>query len=154
MLMIQNGNLCEILVAFTDLTYQRTIPHQIPISMLQKANSHILNNRIPYFRNDSIYNEGIDKANFVKENSAWNNLLSQRKLISGMISNKAKTAFDIGTYRLMFNRLRQLKNEFEAYESQSGDMKSIALSDSCTYEELLAYPNISTKYNGDQKRFD
>lgn len=128
--------------------------YTISTDIYQTQYQHILSNRIPYYQNDSIYNERTDRQNFKLEIGAWDKLMEQRNIIAGLLYVKVKDAYNIGAYRLMFNRLRQLKNEFEAYESQSSDMKTIALSDSCTYEELLAYPNFSTKFNDNQKRFD
>ena len=54
----------------------------------------------------------------------------------------------------MFNRLRQLKNEYEAYTILTIDKQALTLSDSCTYEELMAYPNFTTKWNEYIKQFE
>lgn len=154
MLKIQNQNMREILEAVTDSTYNKSVTHKIPLTLLEREYNNILTNRIPYFENDSIYNEAKDRVSFKIELEIWTRLLRQRQIISNIIRKDAKTAFDLGTYRLMFNRLRQLKNEFEAYEPMSGEIRSIVLSDTCTYEELLAYPNFTTKWNEYLKEFE
>ena len=70
-----------------------------------------------------------------------------RAKIRGLIREDAVKAFDNGSNRLMFNRLRQLKNEYEAYSIMTTEKQVLTLSDKCTYEELIAYPNFSTKWN-------
>lgn len=147
MLRLQNSNLKELLQALTDSSYNNVAQYTISNDIYQTQYQHILSNKIPYYQNDSIYNEETDRQTFKLEIAAWDKLMEQRNLIAGLLYGKVKDAYNIGTYRLMFNRLRQLKNEFEAYESQSSDMKTIALSDSCTYEELMAYPNFTTIWN-------
>lgn len=154
MLRIQNQNMQEILEAVTDSTYNKSVPHKIPMVLLEREYNNILTNRIPYYENDSIYNEAKDRASFMSELEIWTHLLRQRQIISNIIRKDAKTAFNIGTYRLMFNRLRQLKNEFEAYGSISSDMRSVLFSDSCTYDELMEYPNFTTKWNEYLKQFE
>ncbi len=154
MLKIQNQNMREIFEAIMDSTYNKSVPHKIPLALLKREYNNIQTNRIPYFENDSIYSEAKDRESFKIEIDIWKRLLHQRQNISNIIRKDAKTAFDIGTYRLMFNRLRQLKNEFESYEPMSSEMRSIVLSDSCTYEELLAYPNFTTKWNEHLKEFE
>lgn len=154
MLKTQNQNMREILEAVTDSTYNKSVPHKIPMILLEHEYNNILTNRIPYFENDSIYNEVKDRECFKIELEIWTRLLHQRQTISNMIRKDAKTAFDLGTYRLLFNRLRQLKNEFEAYEPMSGEIRSIVLSDTCTYEDLLVYPNLTTKWNEHLKQFE
>lgn len=154
MLEIQNQNMREIFEAVTDSTYKKSVPHKIPLALLEREYNNIQTNRIPYFENDSIYSEAKDRESFKIECGTWTRLLHQRQIISNIIRKDAKTAFDIGTYWLMFNRLRQLKSEFESYEPMSSEMRSIVLSDSCSYEELLAYPNFTTKWNEHLKEFE
>lgn len=69
-----------------------------------------------------------------------------KKKIRSLIREDAVNAFDNGTRRLKINRLRQLKNEFENYGTMSGSVRSCLLSDTCTYQQLMAYPNFSMKW--------
>ena len=154
MLKLQNKNLRELLEALTDSNYNKTVTHQITPKLLEKEYRHMLTKRIPYYRNDSIYNVAEDRANFQAEIAVWNQLMAQRNKIAALLYGNLRTAYNIGTYRLMFNRLRQLKNEYEAYGLISGDMRENLLTDSCSYEELLAYPNFSTKWNEYGKQFN
>lgn len=153
MLKLQNKNLRELLEALTDSNYNKTVTHQITPKLLEKEYRHMLTKRIPYYRNDSIYNVAEDRANFQAEIAVWNQLMAQRNKIAALLRGNLRTAYNIGTYRLMFNRLRQLKNEYEAYGLISGDMRENLLTDSCTYEELLAYPNFSSKWSEYLKQF-
>ena len=154
MLKLQNVNLKELLKALTDSAYNNIVHYTISPEMLQTQYRHILSNRIPYYQNDSIYNDDLDRQNFKLEIRAWDRLMEQRNLIAGLLSDKIRDAYNIGTYRLTFNRLRQLKNEYEAYPIMTMDKQALTLSDSCTYEELMAYPNFTTKWNEYLKQFE
>ena len=154
MLKLQNVNLKELLKALTDSAYNNIVHYTISPKMLQTQYRHILSNRIPYYQNDSLYNEETDRQNFKLEIDTWNKLMEQRNMIAGLLSNKVRIAYNIGTYRLTFNRLRQLKNEYEAYPIMTIDKQALTLSDSCTYEELMAYPNFTTKWNEYLKQFE
>lgn len=125
MLSIQNSNLIDLLGVITDTDYKVGETHDITDGHIQKALGHVLNEVIPYYINDSIYNANADRNSFKRENSSWSNLMNQRRIISNIVSPEIKRAYDMGTYRLMFNRLRQLKNEFEAYDLMSNDMRSL-----------------------------
>ena len=154
MLELQNKNLRELLEALSDSNYNKTVEHKISSTQLENEYRHLYANRIPYYGNDSVYNMEDDKANLKAEIASWNKMMIQRSKIAASLHGRLKTACDIGTYRLMFNRLRQLKNEYEAYGLMSGEMRENVLSDSCTYEELMAYPNFSTKWNECLKQFN
>ena len=154
MLKLQNSNLKDLLKALTDSTYNHTVQHNISLEIVQTQYRHILFNRIPYYKNDSIYNDDTDRQNFKLEITAWDRLMEQRNRIVGLLNGKVRDAYNIGTYRLMFNRLRQLKNEFETYPIMTVDKQALTLSDSCTYEELMAYPNFTTKWNEYLKQFE
>lgn len=154
MLRLQNSNLKELLQALTDSSYNNVAQYSISNDIYQTQYQHILSNRIPYFQNDSIYNEETDRQNFKLEIGAWDKLMEQRNIIAGLLYGKVKDAYNIGTYRLMFNRLRQLKNEYEAYPIMTIDKQALTLSDSCTYEELMTYPNFTTKWNEYLKQFE
>lgn len=154
MLTLQNANLKELLQALTDSTYNNTVQYIISPKILQTQYRHIQSNRIPYYQNDSLYNEETDRQNFKLEIDAWNKLMEQCNLIAGLLSNKVRDAYNIGIYRLTFNRLRQLKNEYETYPIMTIDKQALTLSDSCTYEELMAYPNFTTKWNEYLKQFE
>ncbi len=153
MLELQNKNLRELLEALTDSKYNKTVEHRISSTQLENEYRHLHANRIPYYRNDSVYNMEDDEANLKAEIASWNKLMIQRGKIATSLHGRLRTACEIGTYNLMFNRLRQLKNEYEAYGLMSGDMRENLLTDSCTYEELLAYTNFSTKWNEYLKQF-
>ena len=154
MLSIENENMKELLQCLTDSTYVFSQLPNIPNSVLRKGTNHIINNLIPYYENDSVYNASSDRTAFLQENQWWENLIRIRKKIRGLIREDAVKAFDNGSNRLMFNRLRQLKNEYEAYTIMTIDKQALTLSDSCTYEELLAYPNFTTKWNEYLKQFE
>lgn len=154
MLKLQNANLKELLIALTDTAYCVHTEHIISADLFQPEYNHILSECIPYYSNDSVYNEDTDRQNFIAETNAWQQLMDKRTQISHILSGKVKDAFNSGTYRLMFNRLRQLKNEFESYPIMTVDRQSLTLSDSCTYQELMAYPNFSTLWNEYQKKFE
>lgn len=154
MLRLQNANLKELLIALTDTAYCAHTEHIISADLFLPEYHHILSECIPYYSNDSVYNEDTDRQNFIAETNAWQQLIDKRTQISTLLSNKVKDAFNNGTYRLMFNRLRQLKNEFESYPIMTVDRQSLTLSDSCTYQELIAYPNFSTLWNEYQKQFE
>lgn len=154
MLGLQNMNLRELLQALTDSSYNNIAEYSISPEILFTQYRHILSKRIPYYKNDSIYNEEIDRQNFKLEIGTWNKLMEQRNLIAELLNGKVRDAYNIGTYRLMFNRLRQLKNEYEAYPIMTIDKQALTLSDSCTYEELMAYPNFTTKWNEYLKQFE
>lgn len=126
----------------------------IPNSVLRKESNHILNHLIPYYEDDSVYNASSDRTAFLQENQWWEKLIRIRKKIRELIREDAIKAFDNGSNRLMFNRLRQLKNEYEAYTIMTMDKQALTLSDSCTYEELTAYPNFTTKWNEYIKQFE
>ena len=149
-----NTNLKELLQALTDSAYNNTIQYTISPEILQIQYRHIQSNRIPYYLNDSIYNEETDRQNFKLEIRAWDRLMEQRNRIVGLLNGKVREAYNIGTYRLMFNRLRQLKNEFETYPIMTVDKQALTLSDSCTYGELMAYPNFTTKWDEYLKQFE
>lgn len=144
---IQNQNMKELLQCLSDTAYISSQLPNIPNSLLKNECQHISNHLIPYYKNDSVYSAESDREAFLQENRWWGKLMRIRKKIRNLIREDAIKAFDNGSNRLMFNRLRQLKNEFEAYKPMSGYMRHNVLSDSCTYEELLAYPNFSTKWN-------
>ena len=154
MLKLQNANLKELLKALTDSAYNNIVHYTISPEMLQTQYRHILSNRIPYYQNDSLYNEETDRQNFKLEIRAWDRLMEQRNRIVGLLNGKVRDAYNIDTYRLMFNRLRQLKNEFETYPIMTTDKQALTLLDSCTYEELMAYPNFTTKWNEYLKQFE
>ncbi|MDE7430653.1 MAG: hypothetical protein K2N34_01860 [Lachnospiraceae bacterium] len=147
MLQLQNLNLRELLQAFTDSAYKNNDYPIISEDLLQAQYWHILSDRIPYYDNDSVYNAEIDLNNFRLEIDSWNRLIKHRNQIAGLLNGKVKDAYNIGTYRLMFNRLRQLKNEFETYPIMTIDKQALTLPDNCTYDELIAYPNFTTKWN-------
>lgn len=144
---IQNANMKDILQALTDSSYKCYNEPNIPDWLIDKGQKYILNSTIPYYENDSIYKADADIKLFLIENKLWAELMKNRKEIRNIIQKDAVDAFDKGTFRLKFNRLRQLKNEFEAYDLMSSSMRSLLLSDSCTYDELMAYPNFTTKWN-------
>lgn len=152
MLSIQNANMKDILQALTDSSYKCYNEPNIPDWLIDKGQKYILNSTIPYYENDSIYKADADIKLFLIENKLWVKLMKNRKEIRNIIRMDAVDAFDKGTFRLKFNRLRQLKNEFEEYDLMSSDMRSLLLSDSCTYDELMAYPNFTTKWNEYLKR--
>ncbi len=154
MLRLRNANLKELLIALTDTAYCAHTEHIISADLFLPEYHHILSQCIPYYSNDTVYNEDTDRQNFIAETNAWQQLIDKRTQISNFLSGKVKDAFNSGTYRLMFNRLRQLKNEFESYPIMTVDRQSLTLSDSCTYQELLAYPNFSTMWNEYQKQFE
>ena len=154
MLYIENENMKELLQCLTDSTYVFSQLPNIPNSVLRKESNHILNYIIPYYENDSVYNASLDRTAFLQENQWWEKLIRIRKKIRELIREDAVKAFDNGSSRLMFNRLRQLKNEYEAYTILTIDKQALTLSDSCTYEELMAYPNFTTKWNEYIKQFE
>lgn len=154
MLTLQNKNLKELLEASTNSAYNMSAPHSISSELLEKASRHILSDKIPYYQNDTVYSEADDRASFKAENEAWSKLMAHRNHVSGLLNGKIRAAYNIGTYRLIFNRLRQLKNEYEGYGMLSGDMRENLLSDSCSYEELMAYPNFSAKWTEYMKLFE
>lgn len=147
MLIIENQNLKDLLRALTDSKCSIPTWRDIPDRLLTKERNHILKERIPYYINDEIYSEIEDRNAFLHENEIWNQLMKMRESISSNLNGNFKNAYDMGTYRLRFNRLRQLKNEFEEYGIMSMDMmEKTTLSDTCSYEELIAFPNFSTKW--------
>ena len=155
MLIIENQNLKDLLRALTDSKYSIQTWRDIPDKSLTKERNHILKDRIPYYQDDEIYNEAEDRTAFLHENGIWNQLMKMRESISTNLNGNLKNAFDMGTYRLRFNRLRQLKNEFEEYIIMSKDMmEHTTLSNSCTYEELIAFPNYSIRYEEYNKMMD
>lgn len=154
LLRLRNTNLMELLYALTDTTYNISTQRIISPDLFEPEYHHILSECIPYYSNDSVYSEDADRQNFVAETEAWQRLMDKRTQIFHVLSGNAKDAYNHGTYRLMFNRLRQLKNEFEAYRLMSNSVRELTLSDSCTYHELMAYPNFSTLWNEYQKRFE
>lgn len=154
MLRLQSANLKELLMALTDSEYCAHTEYIISADLFQPEYHHILSECIPYYTNDSVYYEDTDRQNFIAETNAWQQLMDKRTQISHLLNGKVKDAFNNGTYRLMFNRLRQLKNEFESYLIMTIDRQSLTLSDSCTYQELIAYPNFSTLWNEYQKQFE
>lgn len=143
MIRLQNHYLKDLLGVLTDSDYIIAQPHGAITDELIKAEyAYIERERIPYYQDEERYDEKADRQAFKVEIEAWDSLMSKRVEISNLINGRIKKVFDVATYRLKFNRLRQLKNEFEAYDSLPCD-KEILLSDSCTYEELLAYPRYS-----------
>lgn len=154
MLSIQNANMKDILQALTDFSYKYTNEPNIPDCLIDNGQKYILNRVIPYYENDSIYKTDADIKSFLIENKLWTQLMKNREQIRNIIRKDAADAFDKGTFRLKFNRLRQLKNEFEAYDLMSSSMRSLLLSDSCTYDELMAYPNFTTKWHECHKQFE
>lgn len=154
LLTIQNICLKELLNGLTDSTYNRTYPTPLPSLLFEKEYHHILFDRIPYYPNDSIYCENIDRANFNAEIQAWNRLITQRDVISELLNGTLKNSYEYGTYLFTFNRLRQLKNEFETYGTMSSDTRKNTLSNTCTYEELITYPNFTIKWNEYLKQFE
>lgn len=154
MLKVQNVNLQDLLIALTDSMHYKRSSHSISNNMLQKEYQHITFDRIPYYQNDTVYNESDDRLIFKTEIKAWDSLMKHRSNVSILLMDNAREAYNYGTYRLLFNRLRQLKNEFEAYDIMSSDMRGLMLSDSCTYEELMSYPNYSTKWGEYLKEFE
>ncbi len=154
MLRLRNANLKELLIALTDTAYCAHTEHIISADLFLPEYHHIFSEYIPYYSNDSVYNADTDRRNFIAETNVWQQLMDKRTQISTLLSGKVKDAFNNGTYRLMLNRLRQLKNEFESYPIMTIDRQSLTLSDSCTYQELIAYSNFSTLWNKYQKQFE
>lgn len=147
MLSIQNANMKDILQTITDSSYKCHNEHNIPDWLIDKGQKYILNSTIPYYENDSIYKADADIKLFLIENKLWTKLMRNRKEIRNILRKDAVDAFDKGTFRLKFNRLRQLKNEFEEYDLMSSNIRSLLVSDSCSYDDLMTYPNFSTKWN-------
>lgn len=143
MMLLQIHNLKDLLGTLTDSDYTIAQPRGIITDEQIKAEyDYIQNKRIPYCQDDERYDENIDREAFKVEKEAWKALITKRNKISTQLNGRIKEVFDIATYRLIFNRLRQLKNEFEAYDGLPY-IREIALSDSCTYEELSAYSRLS-----------
>lgn len=118
-----------------------------------KAYNHITNDLIPQqIGLDNIYynrryNDKRDKRAISNVKGTWEKLLSKRNEISGDLPQNLKDVWNNSTYRFQKSHLILLKNEFEGLGLTNNDMNNVLLPNSCSYKDLLDYPNFSTKWN-------
>lgn len=125
MIQLQNLYLKDVLGVLTDPDYIMVQPHEvITDELINTEYTYIQRERIPYYHDEERYDENADRQAFKTEIEAWNTLMDRRTEISKQLSGRIKEAFDIGTRRLRVNRLRQLKNGFEAYDGLPCDNDS------------------------------
>lgn len=65
-----------------------------------------------------------------------------------------RLVWDNATHRFQRPQLIIIKNEFVNLGIYGNEIEKCLLSDSCTDEQLMAYPNFSTKWNEYQKQFE
>lgn len=79
---------------------------------------------------------------------AWRKFISNRNDISKFLSEDQQKVWTNSTNRFKRSHSITLKNEYEGMGLLGPEVAAlIVLPDTCSYEELLAYPNFSTKLN-------
>lgn len=118
-----------------------------------KEYNHITNDLIPQQMGlDNIYyNRSYDEQRDKKaisdvKESFWK-LLSKRNEILQELQHDLNDIWNNSTYRFQKSHLILLKNEFEGLGLTNSDVDNVLLPDSCSYKDLLDYPNFSTKWN-------
>lgn len=126
----------------------------IPKQLFDKEYNHISHDLIPvkseYYDINPNYDENKDRQALRNEKKAWEKFIAKRQEISNILSGNKKKTWDNATNRFKKSHLILLKNEFQGLGIIGYDMLKTLLSDTCTYEELFAYPNFSTQW----KNFD
>ncbi len=156
----RNESLRNLYFTMTDSNYHLDTQYrQLPNNLFEKEYAHILNELIPQkpiFEDKPLprYNEKTDKEAVKMIRHAWHNFMEKRNEISYLLSGKQKNVWNNATYCFQRSHLIALKNEFEEMGVCGNEKAELLLSDTCTYEELLAYPNFTTKWNEHLKEFE
>ncbi len=156
----RNESLKSLYFTMIDSNYRSYAQYsQIQISLFEKEYAHILNELIPQkpiIEDEPLprYDEKADKNAVRKIRQTWHNFMEKRNEISFLLSGKQKDVWNNATYRFQRSHLIALKNEFEEMGVCGNEKAELLLPDTCTYEELLAYPNFTTKWNEHLKEFE
>lgn len=154
-----NKSLQDLLFAFASPEINIQNPNrELPQSVFDNEFRHILNDLIPPTLWDeellACYDKEADRQSVKSMENAWKAFLSKRNEIASLLPDIQKRKWDNATYRFQRTQIISLKNEFEGGGVISNEVLECLLSDSCTYDELLAYPNFSTKWNEHLKEFE
>lgn len=155
-----NKSLKSLYFTMTDSNYHSDTQYrQLPNNLFEKEYAHIMNELIPQkpiFEDEPLlrYDEKADRNAVRKIRQTWHNFMEKRNEISYLLSGKQKDVWNNATYCFQRSHLIALKNEFEEMGICGNEKAELLLSDTCTYEELLAYPNFTTKWNEYLKEFE
>lgn len=156
----RNKGLKSLYFTMIDSNYHSCAQYrQMPNSLFEKEYAHILNELIPQkpiFEDEPLprYDEKADRNAVRKIRQTWHNFMEKRNEISNLLSGKQKDVWNNSTYCFQRSHLIALKNEFEEMGVCGNEKADLLLSDTCTYEELLAYPNFTTKWNEHLNQFE
>lgn len=147
----RNESLKDLYFSMTSNNYHVPMKYKdIPESLFDKEYAHILNDLIPQTFEDEpfpLYDETADRQALLKAKKAWSDFISKRNEIASVLQGKQKDIWNNATYRFQHSHLITLKNEFNDMGAFTSETAGLLLPDSCTYEQLLAYPNFTTKWN-------
>lgn len=156
---VQNANLQELLDAISTGKYEPKRQYQ-PVPKAQFAtaykdlNNNVCGMRHEYFDLNDFQGDSIKTRELLqKEKLVWDKLQSTRAKISQQLTGNQRKTFDNGSRRLQWHQLVQLKNEYKQYGLIGWETLYCCISDSCSYEILLNYPNYTTAWNDFCKRY-
>lgn len=151
----RNESLKSLYFTIIDSNYHSHSQYrQIPNNLFEKEYAHILNELIPRDNSLPRYDEIADRNAARKIRQTWHNFIEKRNEISNLLSGKQKDVWNNSTYCFQRSHLIALKNEFKEMGLCSNEEEELLLSNTCTYEELLAYPNFTTKENEHLTEFE
>ena len=154
----RNESLKDLYFSMTSNNYHVPMKYRdISDSLFDKEYAHILNDLIPQTFEDEpfpLYDETADRQALLKAKKAWYDFISKRNEIASVLQGKQKDIWNNATYRFLRSHLITLKNEFNDMGAFTSETAELLLPDSCTYEQLLAYPNFTTKWNEHLKEFE
>lgn len=147
-----NKSLKEIFLALNDNYISNYTYLELSDSIFEKEYEHIAYDLIPrkVLYDEGLvrrYDESVDRNAILNIRSKWNDFMIVRNEIAENLPYDLKLVWNNATYRFQRSHLILLKNEFEGLGMTNKDMDRVLLSDSCSYEELFAYPNYSTRWN-------
>lgn len=102
----------------------------------------------------SNYNEDADRESVKSMREALSRLLANRNEIASLLPDNQRLVWDNATHRFQRTQLIILKNEFVNLGIYGNEIENCLLSDSCTDEQLMAYPNFSTKWEEHLKELE
>lgn len=146
----RNETLKELLFSMNDDDHYTPKYHKLPISLFDKEYKHIQNDLIPHKSSSTRYNEASDRQAIITIKQVWSDFIAKRNEISQLLPPRHRKVWDNATYRFQRSHLIVLKNEFEGLWLPGLPQEAaqeVILQDTCTYEELLAYPNFTIKWN-------
>lgn len=151
----RNDDLKDLFFSIVNATYHNPKTYlKLSNRLFTREYSHIHDFIIPQHKNDPHYNVPESQKAISAIKQAWFTFIAKREKILRVLPIEQQNIWINSTFRFKRSHLILLKNEFEGLGLLGPEIaKELILPDTCTYEELISYPDFSTMWKKYEKQF-